>query len=883
MRTHLQSRINNRKQLQGYLLPTSALLQAFALILAGLILAGQPLQAANILINPGFEADGGHSLNSSAAGWSITPGYGGQAYINQDAYAHAGNNYYKVWGQFNGAPNTTLLWQDKSSLATSAYQADGWLFALDSDSIWSGDGANLAWNQVSFLDAGGNVLALYRSDLFNPTQGQIPYATSTWYDLPVTNICQPDNYLNVTGSTNLLVAPPGTVTVRYAVGYYQLLYGGGSCYFDDEALNQISGPVPPVISNVYPGSMLLASNHISFAVSSPSSTPISASGIHLVVNGTDVSSSPDLAITGSGSSYNVLYTGLSTNVWSYAATITVTDTLGLSDSTSMSFDTINPAYLWEAEDYDFTNGMYYDSPLVSSTPQANCYAQVTGSLGVDYYSTATGQAHYRTNDTSGTGLAGDGVRQKFITAQLTDPNAVDYVVGYIAVNDWFNYTRDIAPGTYNIYARLSGGSGATTVSFDDVTSGSPNNLGVFTFNGNNWGAYNYIPLLDGNGNLLQFTLGGKTTFRATLTSGGDNMNFFMLVPAQPSAPVISNVAPTNNALFATETALSFTATSPLGINNSGVKLWLNGADVSSGLVFSGPNTSLNVSYPLLKPNTIYTAVFTVTNTVGSGVSRTVQFDTMSQNNFYVACDDFDFSGGQYDTSGNGLVQDGYIGNASAISGVDFNHNTTAGEQFNYRSGLATQVTTDFVLPGFLPNYNIGWFGYGDWGNYTRNYPAGKYLIYGRMAGFVQSDTLDQVTSGVGTTTQTLKRLGTFNCNPNGWGTWIWVPLTDAASAAPVVVTLGGVETLRFSSGNNCNANYLMLVPVSGITMTATLSGSNVNLSFPTVAGSSYNVYYATSLTASTWTLLKSAGGTGSTVTVADSLNNGVRFYKVVSQ
>ncbi len=50
---------------------------------------------------------------------------------------------------------------------------------------------------------------------------------------------------------------------------------------------------------------------------------------------------------------------------------------------------------------------------------------------------------------------------------------------------------------------------------------------------------------------------------------------------------------------------------------------------------------------------------------------------------------------------------------------------------------------------------------GQWANYTRNYPAGKYFVYGRLAGYSGNVTLSLVTSGAGTTTQTLQTLGTI--------------------------------------------------------------------------------------------------------------------------
>src|SRR5262245_4623616 len=104
-------------------------------------------QASNLLVNPGFEADGNHGNGASITAWSFSNG--DPYWINVDSYAHSGNNYYKVWGAFNGNPNVGAVWQDKDSAPGSVYQADGWLYTLDTDSVWSGDGANFAWIEVT--------------------------------------------------------------------------------------------------------------------------------------------------------------------------------------------------------------------------------------------------------------------------------------------------------------------------------------------------------------------------------------------------------------------------------------------------------------------------------------------------------------------------------------------------------------------------------------------------------------------------------------------------------------------------------------------------------------------------------------------------------------
>ena len=262
-----------------------------------------------------------------------------------------------------------------------------------------------------------------------------------------------------------------------------------------------------------------------------------------------------------------------------------------------------------------------------------------------------------------------------------------------------NYTRNYPAGTYNVYARLAGGAGATTVALSNVVSGTL--LGNFQFSGNDWGAYNYIPLTDVDGNVLPLTFdGSQQTLSVSLTSGGDNMNFLMLVPAQVGVPLLSNISPTNGAQFATGNTFSFTATPAASttINNSGIHLTLNGADVTSSLVISGSGAK-NVNFPLLASNTVYTAVINVTNSTGVGVSRTVQFNTISTGNFYVKLEDWDFNGGLYDTSGNGLVP--YAYQADALPGDTVGAVTNIDYALGSGGGLPIPWDAEWTAPGDL--------------------------------------------------------------------------------------------------------------------------------------------------------------------------------------
>jgi hypothetical protein len=107
-------------------------------------------------------------------------------------------------------------------------------------------------------------------------------------------------------------------------------------------------------------------------------------------------------------------------------------------------------------------------------------------------------------------------------------------------------------------------------------------------------------------------------------------------------------------------------------------------------------------------------------------------------------------------------------------------------------------------------------------------------------------------------------------------------LTDDGLAAPVVVKLNGVTTLRLTTGGNCNPNFFMLVPATGITLSAARSAGNNVLSFPTQTGADYRVFYKTNLTNGAWTLLTTVLGNGGVQSVLDPATGRSRFYKVTA-
>jgi beta-glucanase (GH16 family) len=203
------------------------------------VFAGE-LHAANVLTNSGFET--GNLLTN----WTA---FGGNNYgISGASIAHSGVNCYKVYGQFSSATNYTGIYQDNPSAPGAIYSADGWACSVSSDNL---EGQDLIWLEVSFRDASGNALALYRSVAVSSNNIAGFGGLNAWFDLQITNQCSftnPSKLILLPGTaTNTvasLVAPAGTAYVRYQVVFEQGPdNANGSMYFDDLTLNQTGGTV----------------------------------------------------------------------------------------------------------------------------------------------------------------------------------------------------------------------------------------------------------------------------------------------------------------------------------------------------------------------------------------------------------------------------------------------------------------------------------------------------------------------------------------------------------------------------------------------------------------------------------------------------------------
>jgi hypothetical protein len=353
----------------------------------------------------------------------------------------------------------------------------------------------------------------------------------------------------------------------------------------------------------------------------------------------------------------------------------------------------------------------------------------------------------------------------------------------------------------------------------------------------------------------------------------------------PGIPIISTVYPSGATLFQSTNTFAFNVASGFGVSTNNVVITLNGVAVTN-LVFNGTTNDWNVSCPL-QPNTVYTAVVTVTDANGNITTTTRSFDTFNAAIYTWEAEDFDYGGGHFIDNPQ---TNAYAGLSASVN-ADTRQVNFAGTDLYRPNGMDTEINGDVVRPQYsgtgYSDYSIGYFSPGSWANYTRHYPAGSYDIYARLAsgGGATTCTLSQVTVGWGTTSQTTNLLGTFSVANTAWESYNYIPLKNAAGNLVTVSFSGSTNTLQLGRPGNatsdCNANFLMLVPVFAIN--ATQTGTNIIISFPTQSGFNYKVQYKNNLLDAVWTPLGSFAGNNMAKSISDPITGNARFYTVLIQ
>lgn len=955
-----------------------SLVLIFAIVMTFLAMSGK---AGNILVNPSFDASpifasGSWSQHASET-WSMASATAADPTSVKLIRSGANGLWMQgLYGNGLGGPQTSYAAQDFACTPGNTYTADAWYSAYtrctshiggDDGSVppggsglygSDGSGNEDGWVEVLFYNSGNVVLADYKSTIITPAvigtaaTTTLPLLTNSlgnvylaWMNFPVTNQydistvtpnTDPDidtaGITNTLGSGQYITAPPGAVKVEFRVNLFQAAFEPGAPFWDDATLNQVGGVSPSTIGNLSPDGTKFfngASTNFTFNVTSASTggAPLptnSTSGVGIVVNG--VNKTGSLQFSGPSTNLAVTLPGLTSNTL-YTISVAATNGAGLVSSKTINFDTFpTNVFIVSAEDYDYTNGLFIESPTPTSAPGPNSYFGTAGTLGVDISTYGGGgvlpggsSQLVRSDNNVAMQKADDIQLPQYLAAN--DPNVYNVQIAYNNGGNWENYTRNYPTGNYLVYLRYNNPTAGTIESLNLLTSGygtptqTTTNLGEFIGAATGAG-YAWVPLTDTFGNKIIVNLSAGLNSLQLLSGNGAGAggiaNFvdFILVSAGTGfPPVINNLSPNNvnppvNAnIFLNVTNITFSVSSAFStVASNNIHTLVNGVDISSGETFTGNNTNWNVSVPCPQ-NQLITLVINATDANGGSNSISETFDTFSQNNFMIEAEDFDFNGGQFidspvptfpiTTEADSYYNGGVDGTNAAVLNVDYSGSSDGGgEAWPYRpndTGVGTEITTDFQRDKFINNgsqdIDIGYWNGGFWENYTRTIPTNNYYVYGRLAGGngpFNNTTMALVTAGRGTTTQTTQFLGSFaDANPAGWSTWHWVPMRDT-NGNLAKISLGGVKTLKVTSGNNLNANYYMFVPaISQSVMTASISGSSVLLKFPTQTGHSYTVLYKNSLTGGSWQPLSTAvDGDGTIKTVTDTVGS-QRFYKLL--
>ncbi len=201
----------------------------------------------------------------------------------------------------------------------------------------------------------------------------------------------------------------------------------------------------------------------------------------------------------------------------------------------------------EAEDFDFGGGQFIpgNGTGMGGAYWGGAYEGRSAVAEIDYHDPPgndNASQTYRTADQGvevrATSLPWDNGRGEFDVA-------VDYQIGWCAVGDWFNYTREFPSARdYFVFVRMSTPNLDTVSRLDEVVSGAGTTTQSLVKLGEFRGGYShdydhhrFVPLVDDSGALRRLTLGGTRTLRLTVQAGsGMDLNYLAFVPAGVGTP-----------------------------------------------------------------------------------------------------------------------------------------------------------------------------------------------------------------------------------------------------------------------------------------------------------------------------------------------------------
>jgi hypothetical protein len=353
--------------------------------------------------------------------------------------------------------------------------------------------------------------------------------------------------------------PGGQVTIRFTKR------NGDFHWF---TLVPVTGAIPPVVQVIAPAnahSVFRDAGRVQLRIEE-FTTQVNESGISMTFDGQAVT--PSFAKLGDIITVTYDHAGLLEIGREYPFSVTITD-----NATPPNIQTVEgtllghymPAspegmFLIEAEDFNTDGG---NTVAAASTMPylGNAYAGLSAVAGIDYQrdNVTNNFGIYRNADLNPAVPMGanegamddpiqvyDLVRAMDANRNVTWEMDVNFSLGW-AGSHWFNYTRNIPNGTYQVWAAMSHGeTGAGQLSASLHRLIGPANvpgaeqqleaLGVFSAPGTGgWGNNRLVPLRDATSNAVkEVNLGGNTTLRYNWASG--DWDYMMLVPTAIAPP-----------------------------------------------------------------------------------------------------------------------------------------------------------------------------------------------------------------------------------------------------------------------------------------------------------------------------------------------------------
>jgi hypothetical protein len=308
-------------------------------------------------------------------------------------------------------------------------------------------------------------------------------------------------------------------------------------------------------------------------------------------------------------------------------------------------------------------------------------------------------------------------------------------------------------------------------------------------------------------------------------TGGANENHHIdniRITTYPAAgPIISAIQGTPSGFVIILDARGITVDT-----NKPIALKFDGVTVTPTAIY-GDTTATGLHRTLIKYITLpqylvfgsthsITLTYVDSNTTSTTTDRTFTvggypFDWLDQNAFTIEAEDFDFDGGQFIDNpvlASAPAPNNYM-DRIGIQNVDRGDPTEGGAAHTYRaydsaSGTGEIVGTELcgdvlrkkyadaqMVDPSISDFNVGWVDDGEWWNYTRTFPAGKYRIYARLSRDGTPAILgrfDIVLSGANTANQVLAPLGMVPARgTSGWQVYSYFPMVDLVGNEVVVL------------------------------------------------------------------------------------------------